>query len=180
MNSEIDPKVSEMSNDVLKAYDIIDDVFDIERTGRSIVIGLAIAALKRVERALAPDVMRARERTWTERRVRSIVDKEARRIDAYEIDNLNRMALAEARLEFNRSSARAAQLAAFLEHRDAAFHSPEVEAQVAIARGMDSAGDRRSPEGAGSLGPVTDRPQQCLGGVAGTRDQYHRTGGARR
>lgn len=137
MNSEIDPKSSEM-HDVAVARGIIDDTFDLETPGRrSIVIGLTIAALKRVERALDPAVLRERGRQWTERRVRSIVDLEARRIDAYEISDLEQVKIAEARHELSKSRDRAARMAAFLATQDPDFHRDEVERMGAFARGVD-------------------------------------------
>ncbi len=139
MNSEIDPKVSEM-HDVAVARGIIDDTFDLTPGRRSIVIGLTIAALKRLERALDPELLRQRGRQWTERRVRSIVDSEARRIDAYEIDDLQKVKIAEARHELNKSRDRAARMAAFLAAQDPDFHRDEVERMGSFARGVDLSG----------------------------------------
>jgi hypothetical protein len=139
MNSEIDPKVSQMS-DLAIARNIIVDTFDLGHTPRPQVIGRTIAALKRVERALAPEVLRERTRLWTERRVRSIIDNEARRIEHYEIDDLTKMKLAEARLAYQRSRDRSAQLAAFLEAQDADFHSDEIDRLGQLARGLGRAG----------------------------------------
>jgi len=126
MNSEIFPKVSEMS-DLALARDIIDDTFGLSSGRRSVVIGLTIAALKRVERALGPDILGQRGRIWTERRVRSIVDLEARRIEHYEIEDLTKMRLAEARLEYQRSTERHARLAALLAAQHTDFHSDEAD-----------------------------------------------------
>ncbi len=139
MNSEIDPKVSEM-HDLANARGLIDDTFDLTPGRRSIVIGLTIAALKRVERALDPELLRQRGRQWTERRVRSIVDNEARRIDAYEISDLQKVKIAEARHEFSKSRDRAARMAAFLAAQDPDFHCDEVERMGAFARGVDLPG----------------------------------------
>ena len=139
MNSEIDPKSSEM-HDVAVARNLIDEIFDLTTPGRrSIVIGLTIAALKRVERALDPTVLRERGRQWTERRVRSIVDNEARRIDAYEIEDLNKVKLEEAKHDFQRSTARAARLATLLSAQDEDFHGPEIDRLRELARGVGSA-----------------------------------------
>lgn len=149
MNSEIDPKVSEM-HDVAVARGIIDDTFDLTPGRRSIVIGLTIAALKRLERALEksnPEVLRERPRQWTERRVRSIVDSEARRIDAYEIDDLQKVKIAEARHELNRSRDRAARMAAFLAAQDPDFHRDEVQRMGSFARGVDLSGVVRGGAG---------------------------------
>lgn len=139
MHVENSPKVSEMS-DVAVAKGIIAETFDLKPGNRSIVIGLAIAALKRIERKLDPRVLRERNREWTERRVRAIVDEEARRIDAYEIEDLKKMQIAEARIELDRSRERAARMAAFLAAQDADFHCDEIERMGAFARGVDMPG----------------------------------------
>jgi len=167
MDSEKFPKVSEM-HDVAVARSIIDDTFDLTPGRRSIVIGLTISALKRVERALAPEVLRSRPRQWTERRVRSIVDNEARRIDAYEIDDLNKVKLAEARHEFQRSTSKAARLAAFLAHRDEDFHSPEIALQVALAGGMVGPGTDVASARADRTGARADLEGKRAGGVGRT------------
>jgi hypothetical protein len=146
MNSEKSPKVSEM-HDVAVARGIIDDTFGLTAGRRSVVIGLTIAALKRVERALDPAVLRQRGRQWTERRVRSIVDLEARRIDAYEISDLEQVKISEARHEFSRSRDRAARMAAFLAAQDPDFHCDEVERMGAFARGVDLPGVVRGGAG---------------------------------
>lgn len=139
MDLEKLPKVSEMSDGAI-ARNLIDDTFDLSPGRRSLVIGLTIAALKRVERALGADVVRERPRQWTERRVRSIVDNEARRIDAYEIEDLQRVKIAEARHELTRSRDRAARMAAFLAAQDADFHGDEIERMGSFARGVDLPG----------------------------------------
>ncbi|MFM2005145.1 MAG: hypothetical protein RLZZ09_800 [Pseudomonadota bacterium] len=141
MFSNYFPKGSEMS-DVIAARAIIADTFDLSPGRRSVVIGLAINALKRVERALSPDTLRNRPRQWTERRVRSIVDGEARRIDAYEFDDLTQMRLAEARDDYRKSMARAERLAALLTAQDADFHGPEIDRLRQFAGGMDRARNR--------------------------------------
>jgi hypothetical protein len=84
-------------------------------------------AVKRVERRLPADALRLRPRQWTERRVRSIWNAEARRIDNYEMADLERAAAEEARSEFTQSINRAARMAAFLAAQDADFHGPEVD-----------------------------------------------------
>lgn len=174
MNSEFDPKVSEM-HDVAVARNLIDDTFDLTTPGRrSIVIGLTIAALKRVERALAlssPEVLRERPRQWTERRVRSIVDNEARRIDAYEIDDLQKVKLAEARHEFHRSTAKAARLAAFLAHRDEDFHSADIALQVALAGGMAGPGAPLAAHGSDRTGARADHQGELTRPVGGARNR---------
>lgn len=138
MISKTFPKSSEMS-DLTAARSLIDDTFDLTPGRRSIVIGLAINALKRLERHLAPETLQARPRLWTERRVRSIIDGEARRIDAYEIDDLTRMRLMEARDDYQRSVARAARLEALLAAQDADFHGDEIDRLRQLAGGLDRA-----------------------------------------
>lgn len=140
------PKDSEM-HDVALARSIIAETFDLERNGRSRVVALAFEALKDVERKIDGAVLRLRPRQWTERRVRSIVDREAARIDHYEIDDLKKAAIEEARRELNRSCARAASMAAFLATQDADFHRDEVQRLGAFARGEHLSGMVRSGEG---------------------------------
>lgn len=140
------PKDSEMS-DVGYARSIIDDAFDIDRTGRSRVIGLVFDAVKRIERKLDRTALALRPRQWTERRVRSIVDREAVRIDHYEIDDLTRVRIEEAKHELKRSRARASRMAAFLAATDADFHGDEIERMGSFARGVDLPGVVRGGEG---------------------------------
>lgn len=141
------PKDSEM-HDVAVARNIIDDTFDLTTPGRrSIVIGLAFEALVRVEQHLArvaPNVIRERNRRWTERRVRSIVDGEAVRIDHYEITDLEKMRITEAKNELRKSQLRAGRMAAFLAAQDENFHGDEIERMGAFARGVDLPGVVRS------------------------------------
>jgi hypothetical protein len=61
-------------------------------------IALIFDAVKRVERALPKPVLDERPRQWTERRVRSIWNGEARRIDSYEMSDLEKAAAEEARM----------------------------------------------------------------------------------
>jgi hypothetical protein len=132
----ISPKDSEMS-DVAYARSILDDVFDIERTGRSVVIARAFDAVRSVERRIDRAVLAVRPRRWTERRVRSIVDLEAVRVDHYEIEDLLKVRIEEARRELARSRERAARMAAFLATRDEGFHGDEIQRLGAFARGVD-------------------------------------------
>lgn len=82
-------------------------------------IGDAFEALKRRERNLPQDVLRERPRQWTERRVRSLWFREARRVDHYEIQDLTAVAVEEARLERQRLQARQDRLAALIAAADA-------------------------------------------------------------
>ena len=101
-------------SDVSAARDIIDEIWPLDTTPRKRVIGAAYEAVKRVERGLPQDVIRTRPRAWTERRVRAIVDQEASRIDHYEMQDLEQMAIGEARNALRRSKERSERLASFL------------------------------------------------------------------
>lgn len=101
-------------SDVSAARNIIDEIWPLDTTPRKRVIGAAFEAVKRVERRLPQDVIRTRPRQWTERRVRSIVDQEASRIDHFEMLDLEQMAIQEARHALKQSQERAARLASFL------------------------------------------------------------------
>lgn len=97
------------------AADLIQDTYPI-RAGRNVkaAIGDAFEALKRRERHLPADVLRERPRQWTERRVRALWHREARRVDHYEIQDLTAVAVEEARIERQRLKAREERLAAIL------------------------------------------------------------------
>ncbi|UYQ70992.1 hypothetical protein OF122_13080 [Pelagibacterium flavum] len=113
-------------SDVTAARNIIDEIWPLDATPRKRVIGAAFEAVKRVERGLPKDEIRLRKRQWTERRVRSIVDEEAGRIDAYEMRDLEQMAIQEARDALRKSQDRSARLASFLA-RSAARASGEMD-----------------------------------------------------
>lgn len=101
--------------DTTIAQNIVQEAFPVT-ANRNIkaAIGDAFEALKRRERTLPADVLRRRPRQWTERRVRSLWHREARRIDHYEINDLAAVAVEEARIERQRVRARAARLEALL------------------------------------------------------------------
>lgn len=128
-------------SDATYAQEILQESFPV-RAGRNVKAAIADAflALKRHERALHPSVVEERERQWTERRVKSIWSKEARRIDHYEIEDLRAIARREATLEFERSKARQRRLAALL--ADPLAHRGSELADLVRERvgGMDSAG----------------------------------------
>jgi hypothetical protein len=126
MNSNKSPKDSEMS-DVAIARNIVTGIWPLESKSRKQVIARAFDALKAIERALPAKVLRERNRQWTERRVRSIVDGEPIRVEHYEMSDLERMAQKEARREFRQSVSRAQRMAAFLTATDADFHEPEID-----------------------------------------------------
>jgi hypothetical protein len=102
------------------AAELIQETYPI-RAGRNVkaAIGDAFTALKQRERQLPKDVLRQRSRQWTERRVRALWNREARRVDHYEIQDLTAVAVEEARLERQRLKAREDRLAAFLAAHEA-------------------------------------------------------------
>lgn len=149
--------MSEVASDAAQAYSLIDDIFGpIREIGRVRVIRTAFEALTKRERRLGAHVLRERPRQWTERRVRSIVDHEARRIDAFEIDDLRQIQIEEARNALAQSRARASNLAAFLAAIDPDFHEPDILAQVEVAGGMVGAGAPLADEGADASGEGAD------------------------
>ena len=97
------------------AAELIQETYPI-RAGRNAkaAIGEAFDALKRRERQLPKNVLRERPRQWTERRVRALWNREARRVDHYEIQDLTAVAVEEARLERQRLYARQERLAAII------------------------------------------------------------------
>lgn len=127
MNSDISTKDSEMT-DVSMAQHLVQETWP-ERAGRPVKVCIALIfdAVKRVERKQPAAVLRERPRQWTERRVRSIWNAEARRIDNYEMADLERAAAEEAKNEFHQSINRAARMAAFLAAQDPDFHGAEVD-----------------------------------------------------
>ena len=127
-------------HDVATAQHLVQEAWP-ARAGRPVKTCIAMIsdAVKRVERKLPEQVRRQRPRQWTERRVRSIWNGEARRIDSYEMSDLERAAAEEARSEFNTSIRRAARMAAFLAVQDEAFHGPEIDRLRQFFGGMDRA-----------------------------------------
>lgn len=77
-------------------------------------IGQIFDTLKRVERKLDVEEFRARPRQWTERRVRSIWEGSARRVDAFEMIDLEKAALEAARAEHRESIERSKRLEIFI------------------------------------------------------------------
>lgn len=134
-SSDKSPKVQEMSDTAI-ALGLIDEVWPLKTTPRKIVIGAAFNAVKQIERGVRKHV--ERPRAWTERRIRSIVDGEARRIDNYEIDDLTAMVIQEARIEIARSKARAARLEAFIADPMADQAGPRLRGLREHHGGMDS------------------------------------------
>lgn len=84
--------------------------------GRNVkaAIGDAFEALRRRERSIPIEALRDRPRQWTERRVKALWHREAKRIDHYEIEDLTAVAVEEARHERQRLRAREARLEALI------------------------------------------------------------------
>lgn len=107
--------------DTSVASDLLQETFPIsaDRPKVKAAIGSAFAALKALERKLPKEVLSERHRLWTERRVKALWTKEARRVDHYEIQDLAAVAVEEARLERQRLQARQDRLAALIAASDA-------------------------------------------------------------
>lgn len=128
--------------DAATAQELIQDAFPV-RGGRNIkaAIGEAFDALRRHERSLPRSVLSDRPRQWTERRVKALWHREARRVDHYEIQDLTAVAVEEARNERQRLRAREARLASFLASHSAG-EDQQVDQQMGGASlGLDHAGD---------------------------------------
>ena len=127
--------------DTMFASELMQDTFPI-RAGRNVkaAIGDAFEALKRRERALPKEVLRERPRQWTERRVRSLWFREARRVDHYEIQDLTAVAVEEARVERQRLKAREERLVAILAAAEAGENSQGGYRTGGRVRGMDLPG----------------------------------------
>lgn len=119
-NVGIAPKDQPEMTDTDTAIRLLDETF-IGASGRDIrqALGAAFDALKSHEKRLPKGVLAERQRRWTERRVRALWNKEARRVDHYEIQDLTAVAVEEARLERLRLKARENRLAAFLAAHEA-------------------------------------------------------------
>lgn len=131
--------------DTTIAQGIVQNAFPV-RSGRNIkaAIGEAFNALKRHERALPVETLRARKRQWTERRVKALWHREARRVDHYEIEDLTAVAVEEARLERQRSRARDARLEALIASSMASKHREGFERFGGLAGGLDMSGAGRT------------------------------------
>lgn len=127
--------------DSVFAQDMIREAFPVTG-GRNIksAIGEAFTALRRRERALPRHVISERPRQWTERRVKALWHREARRVDHYEIQDLTAIAVEEAKRELERSKARQARLSALLSD-PMAYRGGELADRVRErVGGMDRAG----------------------------------------
>jgi hypothetical protein len=123
------------------AAELIQDAYPI-RAGRNAkaAIGEAFAALKRRERQLPVEILRERPRQWTERRVRAVWNREAKRIDHYEIQDLTAIAVEEARIERQRLKAREERLVAILAAAQEGKDSGGNGQERGSLRGMDMPG----------------------------------------
>lgn len=139
--SEFD-KVGAVVTDGTYAQELLQEAFPV-RKGRNITaaIGEAFEALKRRERSLPKQVVADRDRQWTERRVRSLWSKTARRVDHYEIQDLTAIAVEEARNERQRLRAREARLASFLASHSAGEDQRVDQPMGGAAGGLDHSGD---------------------------------------
>ena len=105
-------------SDVAIARGVMHEVWP-ARAGRpaKACMGMIYDALKRRERKLrreCPEEYKSRQREWTERRVRSIWEGDARRIDSYEMTDLEAAAVEAAREERREYLARSERLAKFI------------------------------------------------------------------
>lgn len=94
------------------------------------------ATLYKAFRFMEPIVQPRIARKFTMRRVRSIHEGQARRIDGAEMDALDKALIQEARNEQQKLRARLAALDARLALEDEAFHGPTLEALREQARRM--------------------------------------------
>ena len=124
--------------DAAFASDLIRESFP-AGAGRNVqaAIGAAFEALKRRERKLPKDILRERQRQWTERRVKSLWFREARRVDHYEIQDLTAVAVEEARLERQRLQARQDRLAALIAAADESEDQRVGQRKGRLVGGMD-------------------------------------------
>jgi hypothetical protein len=115
------PKDQPEMTDADTAIRLIDETF-LGASGRDVrqALGAAFDALQRHEKRLPKEVLQDdRRRSWTERRVRALWNREARRVDHYEIQDLTAIAVEEAKIERQRLKAREDRLAAFLAAHEA-------------------------------------------------------------
>lgn len=138
--SKSDKQLEAIVTDGTYAQELLREVFPV-RAGRNVkaAIGEAFEALKRRERALPKAVLEERKRQWTERRVRSLWEKRAPRIDHYEIQDLTAVAVEEARVERQRQQARDTRLAAIIAAGDARQDQPRHQWLGRRDRGLDHA-----------------------------------------
>lgn len=138
---DVSSKAEAVVTDTHFAAELIQDTYPV-RAGRNAkaAIGEAFSALKRRERQLPQEVIRTRPRQWTERRVRALWNREARRVDHYEIQDLTAVAVEEARIERLRLKAREERLAALLAAADQGEMGSVPNAEGGSLRGLDMSG----------------------------------------
>lgn len=138
---EFSPKAGRTMTDAHFAAELIQDTYPV-RVGRNAksAIGEAFRALQRRERQLPQDVLNERPRQWTERRVRALWHREARRVDHYEIQDLTAVAVEEARRERQYLEARQERLAALIAAVDQGEVGPATNGEGRGLRGMDLPG----------------------------------------
>lgn len=122
-----------------------DYVVDIGGPGKgALIVARAFAALRR----LFHHEDEPRDQ-WTERRVRSFLERDAALVKFREMVELHRAAeqakaerelLAQARKQHAAFIEKTASMRALLEHQDEAFHGPEIERLRGLARGVDRPG----------------------------------------
>lgn len=114
------PKALSMS-DVAVAQSLLHETWP-RRAGRpaKVCIGLIFDALKRRERSLPREEFRQRPKQWTDRRVRSIWEGTARRLDNFEMVDLESAAVEAARVEYRESIERSERLARFISSHEEA------------------------------------------------------------
>ncbi|MGV8955743.1 MAG: hypothetical protein ACOH2M_31910, partial [Cypionkella sp.] len=135
------PNAEGAMTDAHFAADLIQETYPI-RAGRNVkaAIGDAFEALKRRERNLPQTVLRERSRQWTERRVRALWNREARRVDHYEIQDLTAIAVEEARRERQHLKAREERLVAILAAADQGGMGQVARAKGRGVRAVDLSG----------------------------------------
>ncbi len=127
--------------DVQFASEFIQEIYPVSASRKVAgAIGEAFDALKKRENQLPAGVVRDRPRRWTERRVRALWFKEARRIDHYEIQDLTAIAVEEARRERQHLKAREERLVAILAAADQGGMGQVVRPKGRGVRSMDMPG----------------------------------------
>lgn len=137
---DLPPKDQPEMTDTDTAYHLIDSTF-VGASGRDVKVALVIAftALKRREARLPKDVLQDRPRAWTGRRVRALYNREARRVDHYEIQDLTAVAVEEAKNERRRLQERDDRMAAFLAAHEAGENGEGSDASSRSSQRLDRA-----------------------------------------
>lgn len=139
---ETSPKANTMSPDVAAARSVIEEAWPIGpgRINVKAVVADVFDAVKRVERRLPEDELRRRPRQWTFRRVLGIWNKEARRIDNYEMADLEQAALEAARHEHSIYVEKIQRLASFIAANEKTEDQELAVRLNGFAREMDRTG----------------------------------------